>query len=226
MIHVLVDIDETMVSVPPGINAKTSAVMFKKIYGIDANEEMIDNVGKTELGIIKEILIKFKIQDSVVPEEAYKVWAQALDEELARDPVQILPGMVEFLKTLSNNPEVNLVLLTGNSPWRAESKLKSAGFEKYFKDKNGNLKGVFGDMTPKREELFPLLKKQCQEEDKFIVVDDSLIGAKMANDFGLKLISVETGRAKKEDLQRYTDYVYKDFGDGRWKTAVQVVLGA
>jgi ribonucleotide monophosphatase NagD (HAD superfamily) len=47
----------------------------------------------------------------------------------------------------------------------------------------------------------------------------------MANDFGLKLISVETGRAKKEDLQRYTDYVYKDLGDGRWKTAIQVVLG-
>ena len=60
MVHVLIDIDETILSVPEGINAKASAVMFKQVFGIDAHEELIDNVGKTEMGIIQEVLEKVK----------------------------------------------------------------------------------------------------------------------------------------------------------------------
>lgn len=225
MIYALVDIDETMLSVPHGINAKTSAVMFKKVFGIDAHEEMIDNVGKTELGIIKEVLSKFGVQNNEIPKEAYEVWAKEMDKELEINPVRILPGMSDFLKALSKSPTVKPYLLTGNSPLRAESKLKSAGFDKYFRDLQiGKLMGVFGDASPKRDELFTILKNSSVPEDKFIIVDDSLIGAKLAKDNNLMMIAVETGKAKKEDLILYTNHVFSDLGDDRWKDAIEIML--
>jgi phosphoglycolate phosphatase-like HAD superfamily hydrolase len=226
MIYALVDIDETMVSVPHGINAKTSAVMFKKVFGINAHEEMIDNVGKTELGIIQEVLAKFGLGDREISEETYKVWAEAMDAELKNDPVKILPGMTEFLEALSKNPNVKLFLLTGNSPWRAESKLKSAFFDKYFRDLvTGRLAGVFGNATPKRDGLFTILKNSSDPGDKFVVVDDSLIGARMVKDNNLTMIAVATGKATDDQLAVYTKNVFPDLGEDRWKEAVSIISG-
>ena len=225
MIYALVDIDETMLSVPHGINAKTSAVMFKKVFGIDAHEEMIDNIGKTEMGIIDEVLAKFGIENKQIPESSYRIWAEALDKELDSDPVKILPGMTDFLEALFKNPKVSLFLLTGNSPWRAESKLKSAGFDRYFRDPStGKLAGVFGDETPKRDELFTILKNRVNPSDTFVVVDDSLIGAKMAKNNNLTMIALETGKAKRNDFQPYTNNIFPDLGEGRWKEAVEIIL--
>ena len=150
MIHVLVDIDETILSVGEGINAKTSAVMFKKVFGVKGHEEMIDNVGKTERGIISEVLEKLHSPVSEIPEEAYQVWAQATSEQFIDHPVKVLPGIPEFLTNLSNNQNIKLGLLTGNSSERAEAKLKSAGIDNFFKDGDGSLRGVFGEMAPKR----------------------------------------------------------------------------
>lgn len=84
--------------------------------------------------------------------------------------------------------------------------------------------GVFGDASPKRDELFTILKNSSVPEDKFIIVDDSLIGAKLAKDNNLMMIAVETGKAKKEDLILYTKHVFSDLGDDRWKDAIEIML--
>ncbi|MFZ6034741.1 MAG: HAD family hydrolase [Patescibacteria group bacterium] len=227
MIYVLVDIDETMLSVPPGINAGTSNVMFKKVFGIDAHEEMIDNVGKTELGIIMEVLRKFGMETETVPSEAYEIWGKSMDAELKRHPVKILPGMEEFLKTLSGNKNVKLTLLTGNSPARSEAKLRSAGFDKYFRDpETGKLFGVFGDETPVRGELINILSSRTKPGDSFVVVDDSLIGAKMSKDNDLTLIAMGTGKASAQDLQKYTPHYFENLGNGKWQKAVEIVVSS
>lgn len=232
MIHVLVDIDETMLSVGEGINAKTSSVMFKKVFGVDGHEEMIDNVGKTEMGIIQEVLEKVSIkktpeQESTIaqiPEEAYQVWAQAMSQEFQEHPVRVLSGMVEFLTALSKNPNVKLGLLTGNSPERAEAKLKSGNLDGFFRDPNtGQLNGVFGNMAPKRDQLFDIIKQQTTPEDKFVIIDDSIIGAKMAQTHNIPIIMVATGRAAEEELKPFTSHVFPDFGDNRWQEATLLV---
>lgn len=224
MVYVLVDIDETMISVPGGINAKASSIMFKKVFGVEAHEEMINNVGKTEMGIIHEVLAKIGKPIDVVPVEAYKVWGEVTYDELQKKPVLILPGMTDFLNALSVDPQIKLTLLTGNSPWRAMAKLKSANFDKFFVDeKTKLLLGVFGDATPKRDELFDLIKKGVLPEDKFVVVDDSLIGALMAKENNLVDIAVTTGKATYEELKSLTPYVFKDFGEDRYKEAIEII---
>ena len=114
--------------------------------------------------------------------------------------------------------------MTGNSPWRAEAKLQSAHFDSYFKDPDTKvLSGVFGDMTAKRDELFDLIKQKAQPNDTFVIVDDSLIGAKMAKKHGAHMIMVATGKATGEELRAYTPNVFPDFGEERWKSAVSLI---
>lgn len=232
MIHVLFDIDETLLSVPKNINDKTSSAMFKKVFGVEAHEEMINNVGKTEEGIIKEILEKVGYKSASteqeqaffeVPEEAYKVWAQTTAQELKLHPVRILPGVEELLKALSKNLSVKLGLLTGNNPYRAEEKLKAAKLDSYFRDSNGKLIGAFGDIADKREKLFDIVKRQATDGDKFIIVDDSLIGAKMAQTHEIPMIMVATGKATENELRSFTPNVFSDFGENRWQEAVSII---
>lgn len=232
MIHVLVDIDETMLSVPEGINTKASSVMFKKAFGVDAHEEMIDNVGKTEMGIIQEVLEKVATKKTPeqesssvrIPENAYRIWAQAIGQELKEHPVRVLPGMFEFLMALSKNPRVKLELLSGNSPWRAEEKLKSAHLDSFFRNANTQqLNGVFGNMAPRRDQLFDIIKRQATIEDRFVIVDDSLVGARMAKIHDIPMIMVATGKAKEEQLKSFTPHVFPDLGANRWQQAVYLI---
>ena len=224
MIHVLVDIDETMLSVGEGINAKTSAVMFKKVFGVEGHEEMIDNVGKTERGIISEVLEKLHSPVSAIPKEAYQVWAQAMREQFIDHPVKVLVGIPEFLTSLSNNPNIKLGLLTGNSPERAEAKLKSGNLDGFFRDPNtSQLNGVFGSMVPRRNQLFEIIKQQTTSKDKFVIVDDSIIGAELAKEHNIPIILVATGSATEEQLKLFTPHVFPDFGDNRWQEAVSLI---
>lgn len=233
MIHVLVDIDETAVSLQEGSNRRSSAVMFKDVFKIDADEELIDNFGKTEMGIIQEVLrkvgtsqAKTEREPSIVeiPEEAYIVWAQATAQELKDHPARILPGIPELLNALSKNPKVKLGLLSGNNQWRAEEKLKAAGLDTFFRDPvTGQLNGVFGNMAERRDQLFEIIKKQASAEDRFVIVDDSLIGAKMAQEHNVPLIGVATGKASEEQLRVFTPHVFPDFGENRWQQAVSLI---
>lgn len=223
MIYVLFDIDETILSVPGGINAKASSVMFKKVFGLNAHEEMIDNIGKTEMGIIKEVLEKLG-ENVAAPEEAYKVWAQATAQELKSHPVRILPGISELLTVLFRNPKVKLGLLSGNSSWRSEEKLKSAHLDTFFRDPDTKqLNGVFGNMAERRDQLFDIIKQQATAGDRFVIIDDSIIGARMAQTHNLPMIMVATGKATEEQLRPFTPYVFSDFGEGRWEKVVSLI---
>lgn len=223
MVHALFDIDETLLSVPRGLNALSSTHMFQQVFGVDANEDLIDNVGKTEQGIIKEVLNKLG-KESIIPDEAYQVWAESIGKELKKRPAQVLPGIIELLTSLSKNPTVMLEFLTGNSPWRSEEKLKSAKLYNFFKDsKTGRLQGAFGNMAEKRYQLFDIIKNQATPKDHFIIIDDSILGAQLAQEHGIPIILVATGKAHKEHLAKFSSYVFQDFGDNRWQEAVHII---
>lgn len=224
MIHVLFDIDETLLSVKNNINAQTSAIMFKKVFGVNTDEETINNVGKTELRIIKEVLQKVKINLKEVPEIAYKTWGEAAAQELEKYPPHVLPGIKELLSNLIRNRNVKLALLTGNSPWRAEAKLKTTHLDHFFRNLTSkNLSGVFGNMSDKRSELFSIYKKHAGLSNRFIIIDDSLIGAKLAKSHKVPMIMVATGKATERQLKEFTPYTFPDFGESRWKSVISLI---
>ncbi len=233
MIRVLFDVDETILSLEPGINRDASAVMFKKVFHVDTHEEIIDNVGKTEMGIIQEVLEKVGVRQPVteqesffteISDEAYKIWAQATADELETRPPRVLPGILELLTALSKNPLIQLELLTGGSYWRAEEKLKSVSLDKFFRDSNSNqLRGAFGNMADRRDNLFDIAAQQASPEDRFVIVDDSLIGARMAKEHNIPVLMVATGKATEQELRPFTRHVFPDFGDNRWQEAVKII---
>ncbi|MCL4363843.1 HAD hydrolase-like protein [Patescibacteria group bacterium] len=217
------DIDETMVSIKRGLNAKASRLMFKNVFGADTDEETVDNFSKTESWIIKAVLDKVGIKIDRVPETAYKTWAEETLKMLADDPPKVLPGIREILDALSKNENVQLSLLTGNSPWRADAKIHAVNLCQYFTSQDHQLRGVFGDMADEREELIKIFKRKNKGDDKIVIVDDSLIGAKMAKDQNIPSILVSTGKIPKSELEKYSENVFADFGENRWEKVIGII---
>jgi len=223
MIQVLMDIDETLISVPHGINALSSGKMFKKIFGVDAHEDMINNIGQTEMAVIIEVLTLVGVSIKTVPIEAHTYWARELEADLHDNPVRVLPGIHELLDALSQMPHVRLRLLTGNAPEKARIKLASGKIEKYFMKEDGSLDGVFGDTVLKREMLFDRVKKESPQGETFVIIDDSLLGAQIGKKYSVPTILVATGHATEKELREYTDTVFPDLGENRWKEALSYI---
>lgn len=223
---VLFDIDDTLISAPPGRNKKSSNIMFKKVFNIDAHEEMIQNSGKTEKAIIEEVLA-LVLPDKIIteiPKEAYIEWANATAQLLKTDPATVLPGIKNILEELSKRNNTKLGLLTGNSPYRALAKIKAAELEKYFQNKNGTLKGGFGDASSSRVDLLEIAKENLdQKYSNPIIVDDSLVGAHLIKSQNLPGILVATGRTPEEQLREFSPFVFEDFGGDRWKEVIKVI---
>lgn len=225
MIYTLFDIDWTLLKLKDGLDKESSAKMFKKVFDIKADETDVKTYGKTEFHIISEVLKKFGKPYNQVSEIAYRTWGEFLNEILKTNPAKILPGIPKFLSKLSANPNISLNLLTGNSTWRAEAKIKSAKMDMYFRDKNsGKLKGVFGELSKERVDLLRIFKSKIKTVDKIIVIDDSLEGAMMSKAEEVPVISVATGKIKQKEFASYTNYIFPDFGENRWKTAVEIIL--
>lgn len=224
MIHVLFDIDETILSVQEGLNNLASAKMFKKVFGVNTNEETVNNFSKTESWIIKEVLSKVNIHINKVPDKAYKTWAEETTKILKNNPPKIMPGIPELITSLSKNKNIQLSLLTGNSPWRAEAKFHKTGLDKFFRSSsNHKLIGVFGNISDKRSDLLTIYMKNINRNDKLVIIDDSLIGAIMAKEQKVPIVLVATGRIPQAQLQQYSKQVYSDFGDSRWKRVVSYI---
>ncbi len=224
MIYALFDIDDTMTSMPAGVDRKTSAIMFKEVFGVDADESVIEPIGKTEMMIIKDALQKVGKPIDKVPDEAYKVWGENVAEQLENNPARVLPGILELLEALLKDPKIKLALLTGNAPARARAKLESARLDKYFVDPETNeLFGLLGNMAYRRDELIELVKKKLQPDDRFIIIDDSLIGGIMVKKYQVPAILVATGNATEEQLKEFAANVFQDFADNRWQKAVSII---
>lgn len=222
---ILFDIDETLLSCRESIGYG-SAIMFKKVFNIDASETSINNVGKTEKGIIEEVVKLInrypEHYEVEVPNQAYQVYAEAVESFLKTNPPKVLPGVIELLENLAYLDNVLLGLLTGNSRLRSEVKLKAAKLDKYFRDKNNLIRGAFGDISNKRSDLINEAKEKYGE-GSYVIIDDSLIAAKMAKENNIPTILVATGHATQEELSKYSEFVFKDFGENRWKKVIEII---
>ena len=107
---ILFDIDETLLSCDTA-NVASSKQMFKKVFNIKATEKSIVTAGKTEKGIIEEVVrvVKQLPEDAEidVPNKAYQVWAKEASIFLQKHPPKVLPGIVELLKYLEKQNGIN-----------------------------------------------------------------------------------------------------------------------
>lgn len=223
---ILFDIDETLLSCKGDANAKGSEKMFKEVFNIIANEEMVNHTGNTEKANIEKIIRLVKrlkpYEEVEIPNKAYQVWAEGTGEVLEKYPPIVLPGIKELLESFSKNPNIIIGLLTGNSRLRSEVKLKAAGLDNFFMTEKKVLAGVFGDISNRRADLIPEAKAKYGE-GIYIVIDDSIVAGKMTKESNTPAILVATGRATEEELKQYSNYVFKDFGENRWQEVIKII---
>lgn len=228
---VLFDIDHTIMSSPPGANAEASRHMFKEFYGLDTTEDSVEKVGMTEWGLIEKVLAKAGVvpvpkDDAAhsIPEEAYQYWAKVFTQEIQGKSSTLLPGIWDLLVALADQKDVKLGLLTGNSYWRSEVKLKAVGVDEFFRDHKGDLIGAFGNEARTRSGLIAFAQDRLVfDNDCLTIVDDSLIGAKMLADEEIYGVFVGTGHATVEELRQYQEVVFADFGEDRWEEALKYI---
>ncbi|HSX19174.1 MAG TPA: HAD hydrolase-like protein [Candidatus Saccharimonadales bacterium] len=161
MKYVLFDIDSTLIEAHSQSNKGASRVMFKKVFGIDANEEMVPFRGMTENHLIRSVTEKItgKKLDKI-PQKAYDIWADTAKAALKKSPAKTMPGIGKLLQDLTKQKGISLAVVTGNSPKRALYKLQSAKMVKYFTNKKGEVEGSFGSNADNREELILNAKKK------------------------------------------------------------------
>jgi len=229
---VLFDIDHTIMASPPGTNAIASEKAFKECFGISASEDSVEKVGMTEWGIIEKVLLEHGSDlvpaDDIqrqVPDKIYQRWAEILEAECVNKPSTLLPGVWELVEALSNDMDFKLGLLTGNSYWRSEVKLKSVGIDEFFRERSGKLIGAFGNEARTRSGLIAFAEDRLKyDSDALALVDDSLLGAQMVKDrkdiYG---IFVGTGNASVEELRVSGKPVFEDLGESRWQQAYQLL---
>jgi len=120
------------------------------------------------------------------------------DGDLVTSPVTALSGVAEALAHMSTIGARNL-LLTGNTPRRAQAKVRSAGLDSFF-DFPG---GFYGHAHATRMDLVgeAVARLANGERERTIIIGDTPLDITAARSGGLKVIAVATGSISIDALE-------------------------
>ncbi|NQT25997.1 HAD hydrolase-like protein [candidate division KSB1 bacterium] len=213
----LFDIDGTLIrSAGAGREAMNRA--FQKTYGIQNGFEHITMMGRTDPGILQEVLDEHHLDwDGAQIEQFQSHYYDFLDEELKkpRDGMRICAGIDQILSVLKNRHDIILGLLTGNWRYGAYLKLRHFGLDDYFTI------GAFGDDSGDRNQLVPVAFDRFRMQMSFDVlsentwvIGDTPLDILCGKPYGTRTIGVATGVHELKDLiAEKPDQVFEDFSD-------------
>jgi phosphoglycolate phosphatase len=202
----LFDVDQTLISTGgAGIRALNRA--FQKLYAVENAMEGILPHGKTDPGIIREILHSHPVPsfNDGFPTSMTAVvdlYLEFLDNEIdSTSSYKILPGIEGLLNSLSGRSDIAIGLATGNVEAGARIKLERGNLNRYFPF------GGFGSDSENRTELVrhgaqraaAYMGYQPDAGNVFVIGDtprDILAG----REAGFLTIGVATGKYSKEEL--------------------------
>ena len=202
----LFDVDQTLISTGgAGIRALNRA--FQKLYSVNNAMEGILPHGKTDPGIIREILHSHPIPaiSDGFPTSLAAVlesYIEFLDDEIGSTPsYKILPGIEDMLDTLALRSDLAIGLATGNVEAGARIKLERGNLNRYFPF------GGFGSDSENRTELVrqgaekaaTYLGHMPDPSDVFVIGDtprDIFAG----REAGFLTVGVATGKYSKAEL--------------------------
>lgn len=190
--------------------------MLQEQFGISDDLRGVEIAGKTDTGIVHQILRK---QNIAVTDETTAAFLDLYVEFLARELPQrngtILPGVQELLLRLRARPQNVLALLTGNMERGAKLKLSHYGIWDFFEF------GAFADDHHDRNELGPFAQRRAQEKHAidFAAADIDVIGdtphdIACGKAIGARTIAVTTGNFTREQLATHQpDRILDDFSE-------------
>lgn len=203
----LFDVDQTLISTGgAGIRALNRA--FQKLYSVENAMEGVLPHGKTDPGIIREILHNHPIPSlsDGFPTDMTAIldsYLEFLDNEIDSTPsYKILPGIEGILNSLARRSDIAIGLATGNIEAGARIKLERGNLNRYFPF------GGFGSDSENRTELVrqgaekaaAYLGRMPDAADVFVIGDtprDIFAG----REAGFLTVGVATGKYSQAELK-------------------------
>lgn len=190
------DIDGTLIEHAPAKRDR-HAYAVKKVLGVPT-DPIPPGIGKTDRQIVIELL---QVHTEPTPDVIAEVLDQLddiTDGDLVTSPVSALPGVAEALAHMSTTGARNL-LLTGNTPRRAQAKVRSAGLDSFF-DFPG---GFYGHAHSTRMDLVgeAVARLPDGELERTIIIGDTPLDITAARSGGVKVIAVATGSISMDVLE-------------------------
>ena len=210
---VLFDIDSTLINTGgAGVQALKDAT--KKRFGISDDLSDIEIAGRTDSGIVRQILAKHGLQSTDDElRDFFDAYIELLAGQLSKTAGHVLPGIVELLQDLESKTYITLGLLTGNLARGAQLKLEHYALWKFFPF------GAFADDHHDRNELGTFACARALDHtgwefasSSVDVIGDTEHDVACGKAIGARTIAVATGSRRREQLARSEpDFLFDDF---------------
>ncbi len=151
-----------------------------------------------------------------------KDWITMTKEQISQVGMELIPNADALVRRLSEEKDIAIGLLTGNSKGRSKAKLDAVGLWHYFSI------GAYGDVTTVRSELVGIAIKDAEqklgvvfEKKHVFVIGDTVRDVRCAKDGGVVSVAVATGDEDIETLKKENpDLVFEGFAD------IDLIVGA
>jgi phosphoglycolate phosphatase-like HAD superfamily hydrolase len=178
---------------------------FEEVFALRPAMNGLSFAGRCDRGVLSLLLQRAHASERLVPEFSRFV---ARYSELMREIYpnaqgpRLMPGAKELLLALRENPEVLLMVGSGNLPQTAQVKLRRFGLDTFFTH------GVYGDLHEERTPLFTAALKLAREElgwsgerEFAWIVGDTVSDIEAAQKVGVKCLAVATGPTPEKPLR-------------------------
>jgi phosphoglycolate phosphatase len=174
-------------------------------FGVTDDLRGIEVAGKTDTGIVHQILRKQKIEISEQNTATFlDLYVEFLARELPLRQGKLLPGVRQLLTRLQARPQNVLGLLTGNIRRGAQLKLEHYGIWHFFE------LGAFADDHHDRNELGAFAQMRAREKHaldfnaaEIDVIGDTPHDIACGKAIGARTIAVATGSFSREQLAEH-----------------------
>jgi phosphoglycolate phosphatase len=192
------DLDGTLLTTGrAGMFAFEEAVA--EVTGVAADLSGLFTSGLTD-GEVAALVLEAAGQasDPTSAEHVLRVYERRLPASLPRRQGSVLPGVLEALEDLQDEPGVRSLLLTGNTPAGARAKLAHYGLDRFFPFPNGA--GSFCLGSEPRVEIARRALPLAGGAESVFVIGDTPHDVACGREIGARTVAVATGAFSLDEL--------------------------
>lgn len=214
----LFDIDGTLLE-PAGVGRLCCRRALEDVLGFSGTFDSVEMAGRTDWQIVNDLLSNAGLAENQIDGYREKIFTALTDHIALAAPtsrMHPLPGVLDLLDRLAEEPRYILGLVTGNVRQTVPHKMQAVGIDPaLFRF------GAFGDEHQDRNNLPTLALHRlgqllgCQvRPETVLVIGDTPHDIACARHADLKVLGVGTGVFPIEDLAKHQpDYLLKDLSD-------------
>jgi len=210
----LLDIDGTLLDTR-GAGRAAFIRALRIVFGWNDEIAYINFAGATDLDVLRRVCERHgATPDAEAVERFFRQLAIELEAGLTARPPVVFPGVREFLRALTADPDILVGLVTGNTGACARIKLRHAGLHGRF------ALGAFGHEHADRAEIARLALRRAERRARgrilhpVVLIGDTPADLAAARAIGARALAVATGRHDAAALRAVgADLVVETLGD-------------